>query len=695
MSAQDHPIFKGSLSGGNAPLRFYLSSKNGSKVFVLQGNSLRWQSSNSQNYEFLDFEALENYSNAVLNDSGTLLCLYNATKIQVVSTVSGEKSSQVYYLSSENGFKQVLWHPSGKLDACLVVLDCQNAVSLYELHLLNYQTPTTVFNRPADLLGISDVLEIASCAFGSDGLTLYVLDIGNGGDVYALYPCLPQQIAVKPELVERGLQKALIDYNSLTSEMDSNIKRNIIKELRLFLSWKEQLKRDKTAEHDEIVFECSENIRAVGFQGPFTINPFPERLYMATAETVKVAHLRRTQSDVLLIGFNEGTTLMCFPDLEPAMSWEPSNYAYNNSLVLAQELNSGTDRLRDVVDGTIICDSDKRTTYFFAHDFLETFDRCLEECNINGLVSGDAQPLEGFKVDQHFNSFGLWSFDGSCLISASNASISTHKLSAETKPASTERHEEEKDTLEPELPMFQFSSPLQEIEASVNRATTQSRQPLSVSIPSDLKGMPLKNDRNEEHLALLTLAVAQIMDRISLLQQVAFLLHSRLKQQQSIFAEQVSLVAKVSNKKAKIMSKKKAQENAWARVTERDTKIASRMSHLRQKLDETFERCSQQNRPISRSELRWFSELRSQVLLFNKFVLTQQNLREEVSFFKNDYEYVMLNSPKTEDTRAPWDDLQRLLEIDRRLIGECSTELTKAANELDVKLNTGVQNLTI
>lgn len=685
MPIQSHPIFKTVSTGTNHAKRFFLSTEDSSKVLVIQGNSLKWTSLGQEDYEYAEFDAIEDYDHATLNNTGSLLCIYNDHCLQVVALTWNSIRPVVYNITPDVSIRQIVWHPRGVLDSTLVVLGENGELLVFELLSEDFTKPTLVLNSPSKQLGYSsNLMDITSICFSADGLTLYTLNTSDGGDLFSIYPFLPSKFSISPDSLNLIFHKALLQYETLGLNDDSSVKRNVIKQLQFVSRLHKQFTDEQVLPaNGQLTFELSANYYEAGFQGPYTINPFPEKLYSVTAKQIQVLKFSGSASELLLISFDDGTILKCFPDLEPCMSWEKQEYSYNNSLILVDSMMA-KGNLVSISYDKIVALGPEKATLVECDRIMNTLKRSLEEFDLSDLVSADiTDVVTDFKGC--FDSVGTWKFEGHLnLIMLSATEIKNTVLSRTPEKVLTNSKPTAESKVKYEV---HFSQPSNELDALHKKVQSACKSPLKTVIPPQQRLSQLKNESNEEQLSTLTKISREIMNRIMVSQTFGLTLHNRLKEQQAELTRQLSASSKILRNEEKISVLYDTQKSKWEKALNREQNIDNRLELLQQKLSQVAQSKQLQALPLSKAEIEWFLELRSQVSLFNKSVLEQQNVRESLDLLKADLDTLAQSCVLDNEKEAfSWKELQKVLEEDSEIIKKCNKELKTTADELEKKI---------
>ncbi|SCU97099.1 LAME_0F18514g1_1 [Lachancea meyersii CBS 8951] len=684
MLPEHHPIFKCQPFETGRLKRFVCHSEsNDHKTVVVEGNSIKWCLPEESEYKFVDFTAITNCTNAVLNSLGTLLCLYSDRELQILS-LDGAHSRETpieYRIPVSRGVKQVLWHPNARLDSCFVVLTPSDEICMYELLSENVTEPTGVWNSSTFKPGTdTTVRDIVSIAFSNDGMTLYALNTSEGADIYSIYPFLPSEVELSDDAIQYCFHKALLQYNGLADGDSPQTKHQVTRQLQFASQLHTQLQkhRSEPGKTDPLVLPVSSSFRKAVMQGPYTINPFPERLYLATAVQLNTLNLNDNTSEILLISFDDGTILHCFPDSEPTMAWESVEVCQNNSLVTIKAMNL-PGLIAVTSKSAFVVLSPQKASLVDVSRLTKTIDQALRDCDISELAEAD---LSEQIIEQQgsFETATLWSTGLQfVLLSKTSTSHLDIPTSKKTLIPREQKHIEKSTQRRP------YDQPMTELLALNKKVQSLMKTPLSTTIEPRLRQVKLDNASNEEQLSVLTDISKELLTRVMVAQTSVLSLHTRVMGQQGELTKQLEMVCEIKTKKKEICEKLIPQQERWRCVEKKNESIKNRFTALQHKLKQISASDEIKSRPIARSEMEWFMEVKNQISKFNRLVYSQRDLNETLSVLKTELEYVKVDGNSTTPGAVDdvsWEELRELLAKDAKIIGECQAELQTAANEL-------------
>lgn len=686
MIPESHPIFDTKTNSSGKSRRFVFNIGIASKYGVLQGNTLRWCSAGGHEYQYLEFEPRIDYTSVVINESGSLLCLYNSKQVQILAVSWDESKSDTILISPPAGIKQALWHPRGRLGSCLAVLTTQDEICLYELLTEDYTEPTTILNTCTKELGMGSVVkDITSMSFSSDGLTLYLLSTSEGADIYSIYPCLPSEMEISGALLKSVFNKALLQYQDLNDNDSPDLRRKVTKQLQFVSKLQKKNDYKDTESHVVTISKAHRSPRA---QGPFTINPFPDNLYLATGRQVEVIKLQGCAAELLLISFDDGTILECFPDREPVMSWEDEGFCENNSLIVLGSVNIGGEIA--LVNGyTFVVLSSAKVTFVSLRKLAQVIESSLNDCDISYFDEADLSEEVVEKNGRFCSAIICASSEKSCvaLLSETTTSHIDIPFSLDAPKMRTALG-----TAKTDVEQYRpYGQPLNEVLALNEKVQALLKKPLQTGVSPSLRQAKLNNESNEDQLSLLTSISKEVMTRIASAQTLALSLYLRLSCQQGELTQHLETVSKVEELQSKVLRRLKDQSSRWEAAQAKNKSISSRLEQISSKLKQVSSSGKFQSQPISNHELEWFKEIRDQVIRFNRLVHEQQSLGNTLSNLKCELEYVHVESKEGKSgsssadnkDEVPWDELRALLAKDLRIIGECQDSLQGVAKQLD------------
>ncbi|AJR61430.1 Nup82p [Saccharomyces cerevisiae YJM1478] len=701
------PIFQASLSASQSP-RYIFSSQNGTRIVFIQDNIIRWYNVLTDSlYHSLNFSrhlVLDDTFHVISSTSGDLLCFFNDNEIFVmevpwgysnVEDVSIQDAFQIFHYSIDeeevgpkSSIKKVLFHPKSYRDSCIVVLKEDDTITMFDI--LNSQEKPIVLNKPNNSFGLdARVNDITDLEFSKDGLTLYCLNTTEGGDIFAFYPFLPSVLLLNEKDLNLILNKSLVMYESLDSTTDVIVKRNVIKQLQ-FVS---KLHENWNSRFGKV--DIQKEYRLAKVQGPFTINPFPGELYDYTATNIATILIDNGQNEIVCVSFDDGSLILLFKDLEMSMSWDVDNYVYNNSLVLIERV-----KLQREIKSLITLPEQLGKLYVISDNIIQqvnfmswasTLSKCINESDLN--------PLAGLKFESKLEDIATieripnlayinWN-DQSNLALMSNKTLTFQNISSDMKPQSTAAETsistEKSDTVGDGFKMS-FTQPINEILILNDNFQKACISPCERIIPSADRQIPLKNEASENQLEIFTDISKEFLQRIVKAQTLGVSIHNRIHEQQFELTRQLQSTCKIISKDDDLRRKFEAQNKKWDAQLSRQSELMERFSKLSKKLSQIAESNKFKEKKISHGEMKWFKEIRNQILQFNSFVHSQKSLQQDLSYLKSELTRIEAETIKVDKkSQNEWDELRKMLEIDSKIIKECNEELLQISQEFTTK----------
>ena len=693
------PIFNNTLTGSSAignvapEDAFVSSNEDGSAIVTIKDDYMRWGNIQKEGFNAMHIEPIGQFSdrNVVISQSRKRVCVHNKHHFKSVEIPWGysdiqahmafEFQTKVFNLPQPSPIKQIMFHPRAVYDDTLVILLEDDTVVLFDMK----SESSIVLNQTHGVLGLnSRIDDIKSMTFSKDGLTLYLLSTTDGGDIYALYPCLPAKIELEKTEIKELMEKAVLLYDSLEPDTPDDVKRNIIKQFKFISKMHMDCTNDGITE-----FEISESFREVKPQGPFTISPYPEKLYETTAQDIFTVIIGQS-AEVLLMLFEDGTILVLFKDLEMSMCWDSDNYTYSNSLVLVEEIS---DILRSEKDQShlkifkhfneperalLFSTGQKRVILLDMSRWAADLDKAISDSNASSMKNITFKSaLEPVGVSlSSCSSAAIWRFKGkSGVIISGNGRVVPIHYRFPLKEEETEKAKDETPVLPEETVKLdpEFSQPLMEIDNYSTAYVRRCKNPLSEVIPADIRQENLSNACNEKQLSALTKLSSEIAGIIIQGQSLGVMLHSRLVEQQYEFSKQIKSTNDMIEKQDVMVEKFTKQSQVLNDKMAKQNALAERLVALNGKVAEANAKALASDNVISDQEIAWFKEIRGQVYKFNEFVNNQKSLQAEMDFVRQELATIREHSHGTKDTtEQEWSDLRNMLESDGAVIKQCN-----------------------
>lgn len=670
------------LDNGN---RYVFTTHNGTRFVQLETLTkfVRWAFINDDGYNSMPVDIPEDISDVIdviVSNNSKFIALYTNVDIYLIEIpwsykdVCDMKSAfqkKISNINSMSNIKKVLFHPKAANDTCLVVLFQDDSIWLYDLETGN----KTVVNEDTGRLGLGGkVTSITDMAFSNDGLTLYLLSVSGGGDVYALYPCLPSRLSISDNEIQTLISKSVILYNSIDKDTKPEIKRNIIKQVQ-FAAQLDIKKRDGS--HKDGV-DIEDDYRYVKIQGPFTIAPYPNKLYDTTSKEISVVDIGQG-NELLAMIFDDNTLLFLFKDLELSMVWDSSDFYYNNSLVLIEDLQLTTKDNCKIIKsfmkmGNILIKDSRNVFLVDTTSWSSLVSDCITKQDMTSLTNvafnSNVTPL---KWNDRFLSAGVWNFNGTeGLLVSSPLNIYVKNLSTKTNlyipKENITKEEVEKNNSKPNYSVS-FSQPTSEIMELTRRYIEECKDPFPDIIEPKIRQEVLFNDSNEKQLEIMTKLSGDVIKKIIKGQSLGITLHSRILEQQYELTKQLKHAQDLISRQTVIEDLNRQQSLRWNEKLEKQVKLIDRFKKLNEKLSVIESNDKFKDLVISNEELNWFKEIRNQAIKFNDFVHEQKNVQEDLDFIKKELVLIQSKSQAFE-TKAQneWESLRQMLKEDSILI---------------------------
>ena len=701
------PIFNNNLiasSIGVPPNEEYFVSSNhdGSKFVTMKKDQLRWGYIQKQKFSTMKVNIPNSYGeqNYTISDSRDTLCVFSKKGLKVVeipwgyddinNTMSfGFQTGWVTFDSMPH-IKEVMFHPRSINDNTLVVLFENDIIMLYDLDTCN----KILINQHDKGFGFGTTIrDIKSMTFSRDGLTLYLLSVTDGGDIYALYPCLPSKIALEEEELKTATEKAVLLYDSLNGDTKDEVKRNVIRQYKFVSNLKsENVTNGKTE------FEMESEYRQVQLQGPFTISPYPIALYETTAKEIHRVNIG-LNSEVLLLTFSNGTILILFQDQEMSMCWNSRNYIYSNSMVVIENTKhfaqSSFDKELNIFKSfnetnlAMIACGEHGINIIDMSTWGDKLDKAITNADLSSIKTISFKSLVLQKMTFHttFPECAVWRHKGKTGIIVSGPKGVKAELMTLDIPVDedSEESKESSPILSTETTRFQaeFAQPIREIQDLTVAYVRRCKNPFTQVIPAHIRQQELANSTNEVQLDALTTLSTQLGAVILQGESLGVMLHSRLLEQQFALSNQIKGTSDIIEKQDTLVEKYETQKRVLTEKMTKQDQLAMRLIKLNQKVNEANSAALGPDNVISEQEMMWFKDIRNQIFKFNEFVRSQRALQSQLDYVKQELSKLQNKSKVTKSkTDSEWNELRKILESDASVIKQCNEELQKTGSAI-------------
>ena len=681
---------------------FISSNHDGSKLVTMKNDQLRWGYIHKQKFSTMGVKIPTNFGdqNYTISDSKNTLCVFNKNGLKVIEipwgydditdTMSFGFQTCWITFDSMPHIKEVVFHPRSVDDNTLVVLFENDTIMLYDLDTGN----KILINQHDSGFGFrTTVRDIKSMTFSRDGLTLYMLSVTDGGDIYALYPCLPSKIVLEEEELKTATEKAVLLYDSLSDDTKDEVKRNVIRQYKFVSNLKFENGKNGKAE-----FEMESEFRQVQLQGPFTISPYPNVLYETTAKEIHRVSIG-LNSEVIVLTFCNGTILILFQDQEMSMCWNSRNYIYSNSLVVIEnvkhfEQSSFDNELHifksfNETNLAMLACGERGINIIDMSTWGDNLDKAITNADLSSIRTTSFKSLVFQKMIFHtaFRECAVWRQKGKTGIIVSGPKGVKSELMKLDIPVDEDSQESKESSpiLSTETTRFQaeFAQPIREIQDLTVAYVRRCKNPFTQVIPAHVRQQELANSTNEVQLDALTTLSTQLGAVILQGESLGVMLHSRLLEQQFALSNQIKGTSDIIEKQDALVEKYEIQKRVLTEKMAKQDKLAMRLIKLNQKINEANTVALGSDNVISEQELMWFKDIRNQIFKFNEFVRSQRALQSQLDYVKQELSKLQNKTKTTKNkTDEEWNELRKILENDASVIKQCNEELQKTGSAI-------------
>lgn len=674
-----------SLNQLNPGDRYVFTSHNGTKFVHLDNiaETLRWSSVNDQDYGSMHIKLLETKADIIdvtLSAGGKFLTFYTKRDIYMIEIPWAYKNvtdmnyafqRKVSDINPGSNIKKVLFHPKAANDTCVVILFEDDTIWLYDFNDKN----KIILNQDGRRFGPGGkVTSINDIVFSNDGLTLYLLTISGGGDIYALYPCLPSRLSVSGNELQTLMSKSVILYDSITKETKPEVKRSIIKQVQ-FVTKLDLMNKEKDS---EVGLQVEDSYRYAKPQGPFTIAPFPDKLYNSTAKEIAVLDIGR-QNELLVMTFDDNNVLILFKDLELSMVWDHAGFYDNNSFVLVEDLELSSSGEKTIIksfkrQGNMLIKDTDNVYLIDTTAWSSLVSKCISDEDLTPLVEASFKSsIIALDWKDNFFSAGVWKYNGvEGLILSSPLKIYTRKLIAGTCPYNTTEKTQDYEIEEEnhiDTYTVALSQPISEFMELAKTYKKECADPFPDIIDPKLRQETLANDSNEEQLNILTKLSSDLVSKIIKGQSLGIALHSRILERQYELTRQLKHTQDIISKQGVMEEINKGHLSQWDKTVIKQADLINRFNKLNDKLTQIQTSDKFKDVVISNDEMDWFKEIRNQAVKFNNFVRNQKLVNADLEFIKKELTIIQSRSQELEaKTQNEWESLRQMLKEDSILL---------------------------
>lgn len=687
MKVETHPIFRPSLTAQSGSDRFFLTTSDGGRAVVVQDSCIRWCNVSEPGYHSMTLErAFKDVKHVVMSKSGEFLCLYNDIELRIIEVPwaytevsSMANAFQLFrFVSDEARIKQVLFHPLAYQQETVVILKDDDSITIMNWQDFGDSKPDVLNLSNGTYSLDSSITDVESITFSQDGLTLYVLSVSEGADIYAFYPCLAPRMQFDKQGLDRLMYKSLIQYDVLNVGTDSEVKRNTIKQLKFVSGLHKQ-------QNSQRIFEIPEAQRQVRGQGPFTIAPFPKQIYSSTGTGIASLPIN-DQNELLIMSLDDGNIAILLQDLDVTMNWDSARYNYNNSFALVELITLGSHEVQQTVVG------DHKYGQFSAITPEGVFS--IDTSKWSGvmascLTESDLRPLAETKLESEVTftelkgtpkSVAWWNTTPQSVVKVSNREVKSKQVS---EGVSKQDDGITGSRQEPEKYNAHYSQPIAEIMQLNKKFQLESSKAPSKVIPPRERQKPLKNEASEIQLDLLTEASKDFVSKIAVGQTLGVTLHNRIYEQQLNLTHQLKASGELMEKQQTILTHLHSQSLRSDAVHARHSTLMSRFNKFKDNLGQIQNSQRFKDLEISKEEVEWFKEIRKQVLTFNRDVHNQKRLQDQLIHLKQEMNRIaQATGDQNSQARDEWHELRHMLEEDTLILQDCNNQLKSASRQV-------------
>lgn len=663
--------------------RYVFTSHKGTKFVQLDTTTetLRWSSVSEQDYGSMHIKKLMMQTDIIdvtLSAGGKFLSFYTKRDLYMIEIPWAYKNvtdmnyafqREIPDINPGSNIKKVLFHPKAVNDNCVVILFEDDTIWLYDFNNRN----KIVLNEDGRRFGPGGkVISINDIVFSNDGLTLYLLTISGGGDIYALYPCLPSRLLIPADELQNLMSKSVILYDSINKDTKPEVKKSIIKQVQFVT----KLDLENKEEDSGVGLEVEDSYRYAKPQGPFTIAPFPDKLYNSTAKQIAVLDIGR-QNELLVMTFDDKNVLILFKDLELSMVWDNAGFYHNNSLVLIEDLKLSSSGEETIIQsfkkqGNILIKDTDNAYLIDTTAWSSLLSKCISNEDLTPLVGAPVKSnIIALDWKDEFLSAGVWKYNGvEGLILSSPLKIYTRKLISGThscNASETGDDIEEKDNTDTYT--VSFSQPISEFMELAKSYKKECANPFPDIIDPKARQEALANDSNEEQLNILTKLSSDLVSKIIKGQSLGIALHSRILERQYELTRQLKYTQDIISKQDVMEEINKGHLAQWDKTVIKQAGLIDRFNKLNDKLAQIQSSDKFKDVVISNDEMDWFKEIRNQAVKFNNFVHNQKIVNADLEFIKKELTIIQSRSQELETkTQNEWESLRQMLKEDSILL---------------------------
>ncbi|KAL6940168.1 hypothetical protein ACO0QE_004063 [Hanseniaspora vineae] len=593
---------------------------------------------------------------------------------------------------------------------------------------------------------------VNSFTFGKNGLKLYltVAEDNDVYCIYPFFPYFEKTVVLAQELATELFNESYVMYEQYMEDPSVNVntKNCLIKQLKFaskhFFS-KDYDPEDVEAKpgnnngsNSNVTIDIPFSYRSeYGVQGPFLLSPYPDSLYNKQLERITTLDVGNGNEFLVLL-ISDGSVLICFEDLTTPMYWssvdpETSNSllsSFNCSLVglemrhvlydhLSQNdfgsqscltiVNSLPHRLILFITNRLPNNRSKNETVTaivldtisWSHDLSKALKESDSLVNLEGLKSR-FQRLENVTSCAFVNKESLvfttlspsqlevLKLQRPAEVDSDDGNELSKKFVNKFISSNTPKNKEAKYEYVLTPSIETLLKELQSLAIDLQERQTKSLYGTVTQVSTDYQSTPLKeiSDNAEAVYSVITYLNKEITERLYLINNYGFKMHTLLQKQDFEFRNQIATASDLKKLTDKIQTRKTAHQERYEFLLQKHKQYMAKTESLKEKLESGLEQVSGKylDDAISSSEKEWFLSLRKSILQFNEMVLQQQRYTEQLEYLKSALGEIKKESLENENVELNFAELQKLLTLDKDIIENCNDQVLSAAKELETKL---------
>lgn len=685
--------------------------RNGNEVFFAHGSLVRYiDLSKDSSYKVLDVESVDfEVEGITINDSGTLLAVYNKFKLVVISlslsSFSCSKTELIQCKSFLIGEKiygegteiiEVLWNGVSRFDSTLIILSSDGVIRTFDLRN-SVNEPDAIFqigsyNKNRIGLTSNSIDSPVSMCLGSKGdlsgaLTLYILN--KDGDVFTIYPFMPKQIAIPREFIENLFNETLMLANTMST---SGRRSEASQQLRFVTALWNQLPTSQKEIRGDMELCVLENERYEEFfiQGPLAIQPFPSGLYDDYG--INISRMDFKYSSILLISYLKSGILAVHPDTNQFMKWESSEVAGDYlmvdeggmedypvlSVLELIDFGTGLPSYISPFNGESMAFI-QSSNAIFKVDFSrweQFLDNSIEKGEVEN-ISGEMDSSLGAKVESCLKLQSEEGLEG--IVGVVNevgdreiiiVTTESTKMAFVRPAEKTGVNQTTNDKVHMVNDESLLTGPYSEISKLLKSVSN-----ININSPSNRGGAISPDDL---FLKELNGASTQALKYIADFHRLGLFLNSRLILEKKELKRQLEKTHDLAELMKKVNESCVNNKEATSSITARQEKINKRLENLSAAFKGFVDL------PLSTKEKAWFKEVKDLTLSFNKSVKQNNELKNQLSFIRSEIQTkASAQSTDVYDDNQDWDQLEKVINEGKGLLENTSQVLKANFDQVD------------